>query len=136
MGAAGAAPPSAGGFDLDSALFPYSILVARLHPIKPGSKTPDSFIPWPLRATKAPGRCWPGHPGSRAPSPGGWRAEGGLVPCVAPGTEQQPPPAYPSTASPGEERVILGLIEPELIEFTFPTEREELPYDNEAGARS
>lgn len=137
MGAAGAAPPSAGGFDPDFGLFPYSLPIAWLHPTKPGSKTPDSFIPWPLRASKGTRKTLARPPWLPGTVPKGLEGgEGGLVPRVTPRTEQQPPPAYPSMASPGEEWVILGLIEPELIEFTFPTEREELPYDNEAGARS
>lgn len=77
----GAAPPSAGGFDLDFALFPYSLLVAGLHPTKPGSEIPESFIPWPLGASKGTGETLaqlPGHPGHRPQ--GGLGGEGGSCP--------------------------------------------------------
>lgn len=91
---------------------------------------------WALKTSKGTGEtlAWPPWLPGTVPR----RLEGQrvLCPCVTPRTEQQPLPVYPSTASPGKEQVILGIIEPELIEFTFPTEREELPYDNEASAGS
>lgn len=75
------------------------LMVSRLHPTHPGSKIPKGSILWSLGARALP------HPKDS----------------TATAT------SIPFHGLTGKEWIILGLIGPELIEFTFPSAREVLP---------
>lgn len=79
--------------------FALSLTVSRLHPTHPGSKIPKGSIPWSLGAHA------PHHPEYSTATAA----------------------SIPFHGLTGKERIILGLIGPELIEFTFPSAREALP---------
>lgn len=79
--------------------FALSLTVSRLHPTHPGSKIPKGSIPWSLGAHALR------HPEDSTATAA----------------------SIPFHGLTGKERIILGLIGPELIEFTFPSAREALP---------